>query len=111
MTDVTRQSSGRQGDSRLRDGRCADHRGRRAARLPISRWRHHDHHRLAAEAISGGTGTATIDIASGETLRVNSINSVPTAGTLTLGTAVNTGTLTPATAGGNLLLINSSTAQ
>lgn len=67
--------------------------------------------RSILNSVSGGTAaTSTIDIASGETLRVDSINSVPAVTALTLGTATNTGTLTSATAGGDLLLINSSTA-
>ncbi|MFN4943171.1 MAG: beta strand repeat-containing protein, partial [Akkermansiaceae bacterium] len=65
--------------------------------------------RSLLNSISSGTSATTIDIASGKTLLVDSINSVPTMGALTLGTAANTGTLTSATAGGNLLLINSST--
>jgi autotransporter-associated beta strand protein len=53
----------------------------------------------------GGTSAATIDPAT-QTLRVETILVGPTAGALTIGTGVDNGTLTTATAGGTLQLIN-----
>jgi autotransporter-associated beta strand protein len=65
--------------------------------------------RSLLNSISGGTATAgTIAITGSQTLLVDSINSVSTAPVLNVGNVVGTGTLMAATAGGNLLLINSS---
>jgi autotransporter-associated beta strand protein len=58
------------------------------------------------QSISGGTSAATVTIGASETLQVGAITIVSGAGALTLGTAANSGTLKPATAGGALLLIN-----
>jgi autotransporter-associated beta strand protein len=111
MTDVTRQSSGTKviPDSATADVRIIEGTGGSPANLTLAATTTTIDTLL--HSTSGGTGAVTVDIASGQTLRVNSVNSVPTAGALTLGTAANTGTLMPATAGGNLLLINSSTAS
>ncbi len=110
MTDLTRQSSGTKviPDSASADVRIIEGTGGSPANLTLAATTNTI--RTLMQSISGGTSTATVDIASGQTLLVNSINQVATAGALTLGTAVDTGTLTPATAGGNLLLINNSTA-
>ncbi len=65
--------------------------------------------RSILNSISGGiAATSTIAIGASETLRVDSINAVATTLALAVGNVANTGTLTPATAGGNLLLVNSS---
>jgi len=110
MTDLTRQSSGTKviPDTATADIRIIEGTGGSPANLTLAATTTTIDTIL--NSTSGGSGATTINIASGETLGVNSINSVPNAGALTLGTAVDTGTLTPATAGGNLLLINSSTA-
>jgi autotransporter-associated beta strand protein len=60
------------------------------------------------QSILGGVSAATVTIGASETLQVNSVNQVATAGAMTVGNVVNTGTLKPATAGGNLLLVNGS---
>jgi autotransporter-associated beta strand protein len=57
------------------------------------------------QSASGGTGAATIDPA-GQTLRTNAILVGTGAGALTIGAGTNNGTLSAATAGGELLLIN-----
>jgi len=109
LTDVTRQSSGTKiiPDSSTADVRIIEGTGGSPANLTLAAATTTIDTLL--QSISGGTGAATVAISASETLRVNSINAVPTVGALTLGTVANTGTLTPATAGGDLLLVNSST--
>lgn len=107
MTDVTRKDSGTKviPDSSTADVRIIEGTGAlgtltlAAATTTI---------RSLLQSVSGGTSAATIDIGNGTNLLVNSINQVATAGSLTLGVAGSAGTLKPATAGGSLLLINSS---
>jgi autotransporter-associated beta strand protein len=68
--------------------------------------------RSILNSVFGGTAdTTTIAIGAGETLRTDSINAVATTAAMNIGNVINTGTLTSATAGGDLLLINSSTAN
>ncbi|MCX6873872.1 MAG: autotransporter-associated beta strand repeat-containing protein [Verrucomicrobia bacterium] len=57
------------------------------------------------QSASGGNSAATIDPA-GQTLRTNSILVGTGAGALTIGTGINNGTLSTATAGGELALVN-----
>ena len=62
--------------------------------------------RSILNSISGGVAaTATIAIGAGEMLRVDSINAVATTPAMNVGNILNTGTLPPATAGGDLLLV------
>ncbi|OYV03629.1 MAG: hypothetical protein CFE26_21160, partial [Verrucomicrobiales bacterium VVV1] len=56
---------------------------------------------------SGGTSAATVDVSS-STLRTGGIVMLSAAGALTVGTAPNSGTLTAATAAGDLSLTNNS---
>ena len=59
---------------------------------------------------SGGTSAATVDVSSA-TLRTSAIVMLSAAGTLTVGTAPNSGILTTATAAGDLALTNNSTGN
>jgi autotransporter-associated beta strand protein len=59
---------------------------------------------------SGGTSAATVDVGSG-TLRADAIAVDELAGSLTVGTAPNAGTLTTTTPGADLILSNFSTAN
>lgn len=61
------------------------------------------------QSTSGGTSAAIIDLAT-QTLAVNSVLVATGAGDLTIGTAVNNGTLSTATSGGELILQNYSTS-
>ena len=109
MTDVTRQSSGTKviPDSATAHVRIIEGSGGSPAGLTLANIGGTTTIDTLLQSISGGTAAATVIIGAAETLRANAINSVATAGALTLGAAANTGTLTPATSGGNLLLINS----
>jgi len=113
ITDVTRQSSGTKviPDSSTADVRIIEGTGGSPTNITLAAATTTINSLM--QSTSGGSTAATVTIGGSETLRVKSITAVPTATTtfaLTLGAAVNTGTLMPATAGGNLLLVNSSTA-
>lgn len=62
------------------------------------------------QSTDGGTSAAIIDV-TGRTLRTNAVLVSTGAGALNIGTAPNSGTLTTATAGGDLILNNSSIAD
>ena len=112
LTDVTRQSSGDQGDSRLRDDRCADHRGHgRLARQPHPGGGHHHRSTRCCNPLPAAPAPPRSTSPAVRPCGWTPSTPFPLPAALTLGTAVNTGTLTPATAGGNLLLVNSSTAN